>query len=174
MNEPRIMIAGIGNIFFGDDAFGVEVLQRMSPRSLPEGVRAVDFGIRGLDLAYALLEDHDAVILVDAVKRGGAPGTLYVLEIGHECIPDGVEAMVDPHTLDPWSVLKMVKSLGGSPKRIYLVGCEPQPMDPDDMAMELSEPVRSAAAEAVRTIESLVDRIRSCAAIGNRTASRAP
>ena len=81
MTRPaRILIAGIGNIFLGDDAFGVEVARRLVRRRLPDGVRVVDFGIRGLDLTYALLDGYEAVILVDAAPRGGPPGTLYVLE----------------------------------------------------------------------------------------------
>src|SRR3954462_334859 len=79
-DRPRLLIAGVGNIFLGDDAFGVEVVQRLARRPLPEGIRVVDFGIRGLDLAYALLDGYEATILVDALPRGGPPGTLYVLE----------------------------------------------------------------------------------------------
>jgi len=81
--NPRILIAGVGNIFLGDDAFGVEVVQQMAGRTFPPGVRIVDFGIRGLDLTYALLEDYDAAIIVDALPRGQAPGTLYVVEPGN-------------------------------------------------------------------------------------------
>jgi hydrogenase maturation protease len=81
MSLPRVLVACIGNIFLGDDAFGVEVAQRLAGRGLPEGVRVVDFGIRGLDLTFALLDDYEAVILVDATPRGGDPGTLYVLEL---------------------------------------------------------------------------------------------
>src|SRR5271165_3610783 len=110
MRPGRILIGGIGNIFFGDDAFGVEVARRLSGRPLPEGVRVVDFGIRGLDLAYALLDPYDAVILVDAVPRGGQPGTLYVLEPELDAV-DAPPPMVEPHALDPWKVLHLAQSL---------------------------------------------------------------
>jgi hydrogenase maturation protease len=162
MIEHRILIAGIGNIFFGDDGFGVEVVRRLMPRSWPKGVRVVDFGIRGLDLAYELLENYDAVILVDAMPHGSQPGTLYLLEPelddAGQSIPG--EAMLDPHSLDPWKVLQMTKSLGGELRRLYVVGCEPHPPNMDDLEMELSVPVRAAVDEAALVIESLVEKIR--------------
>ena len=113
-DHPRVLIAGVGNIFLGDDAFGVEVAQLLARRQLPDGVRVVDFGIRGLDLAYTLLDPYEAVVLVDAMPRGGRPGTLYVLE--PECVPaEGSEAipLMDAHSLDPARVLRLVASLGG-------------------------------------------------------------
>jgi hydrogenase maturation protease len=163
MSTGRILIAGIGNIFFGDDAFGVEVARRLAGRPLPEAVRVVDFGIRGLDLAYALLDAHDAVILVDAVSRGGQPGTLYVLEPEFDAAeaPDGPAPLVEPHALDPWKVLHLARSLGATLDRVLLVGCEPGPIDPDDLRMEMSQPVQAAVGGAVRLIESLVTQARS-------------
>ena len=113
MKPPRILIAGIGNIFFGDDAFGVEVVRRLAGRAMPDGVRVVDFGIRGIDLAYALTDGCDVVILVDAVQRGGAPGTRVPDRTGsgrrRTCRPPSME----PHSLDPWRVLGLARSLGG-------------------------------------------------------------
>jgi hydrogenase maturation protease len=161
MNAGRILIAGIGNIFFGDDAFGVEVARRLAERPQPDGVVVVDFGIRGLDLAYALLDPHDAVILVDAIPRGGRPGTLYLLEPELDAAEtsETLAPLVEPHALDPWKVLHLARSLGGTMDRILLVGCEPQPLDPEDMRMELSEGVQAAVAEAVGMIESLVAQI---------------
>src|SRR6476661_2103049 len=111
MSAPSILIAGIGNIFLGDDAFGVEVAQRLTQRSWPTGVRVEDFGIRGFDLAYAILDGYDVTILVDATPRGGDPGTLYLIE------PDlnmagGVG--IEPHGMDPVKVLQLVKTLGGA------------------------------------------------------------
>jgi hydrogenase maturation protease len=162
MNAESILIAGIGNIFLGDDAFGVEVVQRLSQRTLPRGVRVVDFGIRGLDLTYALLEAYDAVILVDAVPRGSAPGTLYVLEPEIGTADDSAaDCQVDPHSLDPLKVLRAARAMGGAIERILLVGCEPTPMNPDeDFGIEMSQPVTQAIEEAVRMIESLVSRFR--------------
>ncbi len=159
MNQPRILIAGVGNIFFGDDAFGVEVARHLAGRPLPEGVRVTDFGIRGLDLAYALLEGYDVAILVDAVQRGGTPGTLYLIEpnVGPTDLPG---ASVEPHALDPWRVLGLAKSLGGALGRVLLVGCEPSPCDPEEGCMELSEPVRGAVTEAVQLIDKVLAKIR--------------
>jgi hydrogenase maturation protease len=161
MGAARILIAGIGNIFFGDDAFGVEVARRLVGRPLPDGVRVVDFGIRGLDLTYALLEDYEAVILVDAVPRGGRPGDLYVLEpqLGEADDPAAPGPTVEPHALDPWKVLRLARGMGGKVERVLLVGCEPQPSDPEDLHMELSEPVQAAVEEAIDLIESLTTRI---------------
>jgi hydrogenase maturation protease len=163
MSTGRILIAGIGNIFFGDDAFGVEVARRLAGRPLPEGVRVVDFGIRGLDLTYALLDANDAVILVDAVPRGGQPGTLYVLEpqLSAADAPDVPAPLVEPHALDPWKVLHLARSLGGKTGHVLLVGCEPLPLAPEEMQLEMSEPVQAAVEEAVRLIESLVAQIRA-------------
>src|SRR5262245_31482923 len=123
MSKGSILIAGIGNIFFGDDAFGVEVARRLAGRPFPEEVRVVDFGIRGLDLAYALLEAHDLVILVDAISRCGQPGTLYVLEPRLDAAdnPDVPTPVMEPHALDPWKVLHLARSMGGKVERMLLV-----------------------------------------------------
>lgn len=159
-DSSRVLVAGIGNIFLGDDAFGSEVARRMMGDPLPDGVRVVDFGIRGLDLAYALLDDREATILVDAVPRGGAPGTLYVIE------PDPVEAAVTPadamvegHNMDPLRVLRMATAMGGAPRGVVIVGCEPATLGSDeDPAMGLSPPVEAAVDEAIRLIHSLIAR----------------
>jgi hydrogenase maturation protease len=162
MSRPRILIAGVGNIFLGDDAFGVEVAQRLVRRPLPDGVRVVDFGIRGLDLVYALLDGHDAVILVDAVPCGGAPGTLYVIEpeAGGPTGPAGAVAGLEAHGLDPAKVLRLAASMGGRTDHVLLVGCEPGPLpDPEEMHMGLSAPVAAAVDEAVSLVESLVAKL---------------
>ena len=158
MKPLLILIAGIGNIFFGDDAFGVEVVKRLVGRAMPDGVRVVDFGIRGIDLAYALTDGYDVVILVDAVQRGGAAGTVYLIEPdvdGPDLPPPSMEA----HALDPWRVLGLARSLGGKLSRTYLVGCEPASFETEDGGMELSEPVRAAVAEAIQVIDTLVERL---------------
>jgi hydrogenase maturation protease len=157
MMQPRILIAGIGNIFLGDDAFGVEVAQRLMRREWPDDVRVVDFGIRGLDLTYTLLEGYEAVILVDAVPRGETPGTLYVLEPEPD---ESVPAQVEAHNLDPVKVLRLAAAMGGKLEHLLLVGCEPAPLGEEgDMQMELSEPVRAAVERAVSLIEELVTRL---------------
>ncbi|HKX32121.1 MAG TPA: hydrogenase maturation protease [Blastocatellia bacterium] len=158
MTRPRILIACIGNIFLGDDAFGVEVAKRLAGRRLPEEVRAVDFGIRGFDLAYALMDGYDLTIFVDAAPRGGTPGTIYTIEpdLNELPEPDGPAPAVEPHGLHPLKVLQLVKSMGGEFKRLLLVGCEPATCGPEEGMMGLSEPVQAAVNEAVEVIESLV------------------
>jgi hydrogenase maturation protease len=159
----KILIAGIGNIFLGDDGFGVEVARRLMREPWPEGVSVTDFGIRGFDLACALLEDYDAFILIDAYPRGEAPGTLCGLEI--DCTPIGGEQdaiVFDAHALDPLQVLKTVRAMGGSPKRVLLVGCEPKMLNEEQQlegCMGLSEPVQAAIQEAIAMVRSLVNNI---------------
>jgi hydrogenase maturation protease len=152
---PAILVACIGNIFLGDDGFGVEVARRLSTRTLPNDVRVRDFGIRGYDLAYALLEAGDLVILVDACVRGEAPGTVYVIE------PDlsaaaATPAVLDAHTMNPVAVIRLAQSMGPISKRILLVGCEPATLGGEEGKMGLSEPVSQAVSEAVKAVERLI------------------
>jgi hydrogenase maturation protease len=153
----RILVAGVGNVFLGDDGFGVAVADRLAQRELPPGVEVADFGIRGMDLAYAL-SGYDAAVLVDAVPRGGTPGTLYVIE------PDPAAEGVAPegHGMDPVKVLALAGQLGELPKRVLVVGCEPRTMmsgEEEDVLVELSEPVRAAMDAAVSLVESLLDEL---------------
>ena len=158
---PRILVAGIGNIFLGDDAFGVEVAQRLATRIFPENVRVVDFGIRGLDLGYALGDGYDATILVDACPRGDTPGTLYVVEPDLDTLdpPDGEPAVIEAHSMNPVNVLRMAKAMGGKLSRVLLVGCEPATLGPEEGYMGLSEPISAAVDDAVRLVEELIARI---------------
>jgi hydrogenase maturation protease len=117
------LVAGIGNVFLSDDAFGVEVARRLAGRSLPEGVRAEDYGIRGLHLAYELLEGYDTLVLIDAVPIGQPPGTLAVIE--PEVDADIGVPVVDAHTMNPDVVLATLARLGGSVGRTVIVGCQP-------------------------------------------------
>jgi hydrogenase maturation protease len=163
--SAKILVAGIGNIFLGDDAFGVEVVRKLSSRPLPEGVRVVDFGIRGFDLTYALLEDWDAVIFLDAVSRGETPGTIYVIEPDLSTLKAGgqpQEILLEPHGMDPVKVLRLAIAMGGKLTRILLVGCEPEITDPDGQGyLGLSDAVQNAVEEAVRTVERLVTEIQA-------------
>ncbi len=153
----RILIAGIGNIFLADDAFGVEVLRRLP--SFAGNVTVKDFGIRGYDLAYALLDGYELVILVDAAPRGDAPGTLYVMELNLKDADRGdqAEPALDAHAMTPTGVLRLAKSLGGAlPKRIVLVGCEPASLGGEEGFMGLSDPVAAAVDTALPLIEKLL------------------
>jgi hydrogenase maturation protease len=158
--KPTVLIAGIGNIFLGDDGFGCEVARRLSARAWPDNVKVVDFGIRGFDLTYALLDGHDITIFVDATPRGNEPGTLYTIEPALAEI-ENIEAgaMIDAHSMNPMKVLSMVKSMGGEFKKILLVGCEPATFGPEEGQMGLSEPVAAAVPKAVDVVESLVAQV---------------
>jgi hydrogenase maturation protease len=156
---PQILVAGIGNLFMGDDGFGVETARRLALRPLPTGVTVTDFGIRGLDLVYALLEPFEAVIFLDAAQRGGNPGTLYVIE---PSLPSSVAASVDAHGMDPVKVLAMARAMGAPPTRTLIVACEPAflpPPDSEEVVMELSPAVATAVAEAIPLVEEWINRI---------------
>jgi hydrogenase maturation protease len=159
--EPRVLVAGIGNIFLGDDAFGVEVVRRLSSRELPEGVRAVDFGIRGFDLAYALQDGYETTIFVDACPRGEPPGTLYVLHVDPDALDVSAEqpAAVETHGMNPLNVLRLAKSMNAQMKNVLVVGCEPASLGGEEGHMGLSEPVEMAVNEAANLVESLVHKV---------------
>ena len=162
MSDQRVLVAGIGNIFLGDDAFGVEVVQNLARCPWPEEVRVVDFGIRGFDLAYALLDGYDAAILVDALPRGEAPGTLYVIEPDLTELNGSDAVQIETHSMDPVKVLRLAHAMGNLPDQILVVGCEPATLDPDEGGhMGLSTPVEAALDEAMQLVESLVRRIRT-------------
>lgn len=157
-HTPRILVAGIGNIFLGDDSFGVEVARLLLGRPQRDGVRVIDFGIRGLDLAYALTDGWDAAILVDAAPRGQTPGTLYVIE--PDLQTSSVPSTFDGHSMDPVAVLRLAGTLGELPRRVLVLGCEPGRLSSEeDGNFELSEPVRAALEPAVSMVESLVDQL---------------
>ena len=152
----RVLVACIGNIFMADDGFGVAVAGRLRRRSLPAGVDVVDFGIRGMDLVYALGEGYDAAVFVDAVPLGEAPGTLFVIE------PDagGAAPTLDAHGMDPVRVLALAAELGDVPARVLVVGCEPgvrMSGEEEELVGELSEPVAAVLDGAVALVESLLD-----------------
>ena len=156
---PRILIAGVGNIFLGDDGFGVEVTRRLLDRELPAEVRVVDFGIRGLDLAYALQDGYETTILVDAYPHGKKPGTVSVVEPDLNQLSTDQGDFVQPHAMHPMNVLRMASAMRGSLKRVLVVGCEPADMGGDEGHMGLSSEVAAAVDEAVKAIEKLVGRI---------------
>jgi hydrogenase maturation protease len=161
-----ILVACIGNIFLGDDGFGVEVARQLSTRALPPEVVVKDFGIRGFDLAYGLLDHAGLTILVDACPRGGLPGTVYLIEpeLGDFAQPPewpGADApemgLPETHSMNPMQVLEMVRRMGGPPKQLLLVGCEPADFGPENEGrMGLSEPVEAAVGEAIAVIERVI------------------
>lgn len=164
----RVLIACVGNIFLGDDGFGVEVARRLMGRKYPEGVQVIDFGIRGIELAYTLLDDYDALVLVDCVSRGGTPGMLYLIEPDLAGMVPGKGAVagraaLDAHSMDPAKVLAFASVLGARPIHTLIVGCEPAKIitgeDDTDLQMGLSEPVQAAVDEAVKMIDTLVGRL---------------
>src|SRR4029077_13376811 len=119
--KQRMLVAGIGNIFLQDDGFGVEVVRRLAAESLPEWVRVADFGIRGVHLAYDMLDgDYDAAILVDAAPRGGQPGTVYLIEPDIEAVDTREPVSLDAHGMDPQGVLQTIKTLGGMGGRLCI------------------------------------------------------
>ncbi|WP_330294417.1 hydrogenase maturation protease [Streptomyces sp. NBC_00503] len=179
MSGSRILVAGIGNVFLGDDGFGVEALRQLSAYELPDHAEAVDFGVRGVHLAYQLLDGYDTLVLVDATARGGAPGTLYLIEPNEPNelnepngwdgrdgpdAPDGsgriapAAPVLDGHQMSPDAVLALLHSLCEGtgttpPRRILVVGCEPASLEE---GIGLSEPVAAAVPEAVRMILDLL------------------
>ncbi|MGH3565883.1 MAG: hydrogenase maturation protease [Pseudonocardia sp.] len=158
----RVLVAGIGNIFLSDDGFGVEVVRRLQERGgLPEGVEIVDVGIRGMHLAYQLLDGYDALVLVDATRRGGAPGTIYALEHDLDAPTDGTAAL-DAHGMEPGAVLALLDGLAASMgierpvDKVLVVGCEPGVLDE---AIGLSAPVAAAVEPALELVVDLTNQL---------------
>lgn len=150
--SSRTLVAGLGNIFFGDDGFGVEVAQRLASEDLPGGVKVADIGIRGVHLAYEMLDDYETTILIDTVTRGDAPGTIYVIEYEPD---DAVVEGVDAHGMNPDSVLALLDTLGGDPGKVLIVGCEPAEIEE---RIGLSPIVSGAVPEAVKVVKELLER----------------
>ena len=147
----RILVAGVGNVFLRDDAFGVEVVRLLAERPQPPGVQIRDYGIRGVHLVYELLDGYDLFVLIDAAPRGEAPGTVSVLEV--ELPSPGAQPVIDAHSLTPDAIFGLLSSLGGHPGRNLVVACEPAEVD---AGMGLSDPVREALPHAVRAVEEIL------------------
>ncbi len=162
----RMLIAGVGNIFLGDDGFGAEVARRLARAGLPDWVRVADYGISGVHLAYDMADGYDTTILVDATPRGGAPGTVYVIEADRDAAaPDA--RLFDAHGMQPDVVLGLAGMLGAEPGRVLVVGCEPASIEP---GIGLSPPVQAAVDEAVRIVTGIV---RDAGGAGGRPSERA-
>ena len=160
---PRsVLIAGVGNIFLGDDGFGVEVAKRLALENLPAGVRVVDFGIRGIHLAYEMLDGgYDTTIVVDAAPRGEKPGTVYLIEPDLKSLDSQQPASLDAHGMDPQLVFSTLQSLGGLPGCVLIVGCEPLE---SAEGIGLSAPVQRAVYEAVRLVHAVIEDLRRTSA----------
>jgi hydrogenase maturation protease len=159
--KPSILVAGIGNIFLGDDGFGVEVAQQLAKCNFPASVRVTDFGLRGFDLAYALQDGYETTILIDAFPHGELPGTVYVVEPDLSDASFGVTqgTFVEPHAMNPVNVLRMAAAMHAPLKRVLLVGCEPATFGSEEGMMGLSAPVEAAVHEAVKVITNLVEKL---------------
>ncbi|MFE7183170.1 hydrogenase maturation protease [Streptomyces erythrochromogenes] len=166
--SPKVLVAGIGNVFLGDDGFGVETVRALSAHHLPDGVEVVDFGVRGVHLAYQLLDGYDTLVLVDATARGGAPGTLYLIEAepqaeaggGTQGAGPGEGPVLDGHHMSPDTVLALLGALCAGtgatpPRRTLVLGCEPACIEE---GIGLSAPVAAAVPQAVRMALDLLDR----------------
>jgi hydrogenase maturation protease len=157
--RPRILVAGIGNIFLGDDAFGVEVVKRLAARELPTGVRVADFGIRGFDLTYALQDGYETTILVDAYPHGQTPGTVSLVEPDLSKLDSPEQGVIETHGMNPMNVLRMATAMNGSLKKVLLVGCEPATFGGEEGQMGLSGPVEAAVDEAVEMVAATVEKL---------------
>lgn len=149
VTNKQVLVAAVGNLWMKDDGFGTEVAKRLESRALRPGISVFDFGTGGLNLAYEVMRGYDALILVDISRQGGDPGTLYVMEPDEESVEGAIEDgdMIDPHGMDPETVLRFVKNTGGWPGRVVVVACEPLAVG--EMGIGLSEPVAAVVDKAV-------------------------
>jgi hydrogenase maturation protease len=156
----QILVAGIGNAWLRDDGFGGAVAKRLTERQLPDGVTVLDFGSGGLDLAYEVMRGYDALILIDVSRQGGEAGTLYVMEADPADVDGRIEdgQMLNPHGMDPETVLRFVKHVGGWPGRVMVVACEPQTVE--EVGLGLSEAVEAAVARAADVVLETIAELR--------------
>jgi hydrogenase maturation protease len=159
--EKQILVAGIGNAWLRDDGFGGEAARRLEARELPAGVTVMDFGTGGLDLAYEVMRGYDALVLLDVSRQGGEPGTLYLMEADEEEFAAGIEdgEMLDPHGMDPATVLRFVRAVGGWPGKVVVIACEPAEVQ--DMGFGLSDHVSAAVDRAVELVVTTIAELRA-------------
>jgi hydrogenase maturation protease len=162
--EKQILVAGVGNAWLQDDAFGGECARRLEARGVPDGVTVMNFGTGGLDLAYEIMRGYDALVLLDASRRGGEPGTLYVLEPDMEELTGPIEDgdVINPHGMDPQTVLRFVGAIGGFSGRVVVIGCEPGEVD--DVGLGLTPAVEGAIERALALVSETLDELRTDAA----------
>jgi hydrogenase maturation protease len=169
MTDPdelrSILIAGVGNAWLRDDGFGGEVARRLGERALPAGVSVMDAGTGGLDLAYEVMRGYDALLIIDVSQQGGSPGTLYVMEADEESVPGAIEDgdTINPHGMDPQTVLRFLKAAGAWPGRVVVVACEPGEIE--QMGWGLSDSVSAAVDRAVTVVLETVNELREGALV---------
>ncbi len=158
--RKQVLVAAVGNIFLRDDGFGAEVVKRLQAQEQPDGVHVVDFGTGGLDLAYEVMRGYDGLVLVDVSRQGGEPGTLYVMEATQDDVDKGIDDgdVIDPHAMDPQTVLRFVKAVGGWPGRVLVVACEPGEVE--ELGIGLTEAVQASLDRAVVLVAETVEELR--------------
>jgi hydrogenase maturation protease len=156
-----ILVAGVGNAWLRDDGFGGEVARRLTERELPPGVSVMDAGTGGLDLAYEVMRGYDALVILDVSRQGGEPGTLYVMEPDEDSVQGSIEdgETLNPHGMDPQTVLRFVKSIGAWPGRVIVIACEPAEVE--EMGWGLSSEVRDTVDRAVDLVVETVGDLRA-------------
>ncbi|MCW3021072.1 MAG: hydrogenase maturation protease [Conexibacter sp.] len=162
--EKQILVAGVGNAWLQDDAFGGECARRLEARGVPSGVTVMDFGTGGLDLAYEIMRGYDALVLLDASRQGGEPGTLYVLAPSMEELAGPIEDgdVINPHGMDPQTVLRFVAAIGGFSGRVVVIGCEPGEVD--DVGVGLTPAIEGAVERALEVVSETLEELRTDAA----------
>ncbi len=162
--EKQILVAGVGNAWMQDDGFGGEVARRLEQRSLPDGVTVMEFGSGGLDLAYEIMRGYHALVLLDVSRQGGEPGTLYVIEPDPAEFGGAIEdgEAINPHGMDPKTVLRFVSAVGGFSGKVVVIACEPAEIE--DLGIGLSPAVEAAVARAVDLVAETIEELRTDAA----------
>jgi hydrogenase maturation protease len=162
--EKQILVAGVGNAWLQDDAFGGECARRLAARGVPSGVTVMDFGTGGLDLAYEIMRGYDALVLLDASRQGGEPGTLYVLEPMMEDLAGPIEDgdVINPHGMDPQTVLRFVGAIGGFSGRVVVIGCEPGEVD--EVGVGMTPAIEGAVERALQLVAETLEELRTDAA----------
>jgi hydrogenase maturation protease len=157
----RILVAGVGNAWLRDDGFGGEVARQLEQRQMPDGVEVMDAGTGGLDLAYEVMRGYDALVILDVSRQGGEPGTLYVMEPDEQSVAGSIEdgEMINPHAMDPQTMLRFVRSAGAWPGKVVVIACEPA--DVEEMGWGLSDQVKGAVQRAVDLVVETIDELRS-------------
>jgi hydrogenase maturation protease len=160
----KVLVAGIGNAWMGDDGFGSEVVKQLGTVELPPGVAVMDFGTGGLNLAYEVMRGYDALLILDISQQGGSPGTLYVIEADEDSVDGSIQDgdSLNPHGMDPKTVLRFVKSIGAWPGKVLVIACEPAVVE--EIGFQLSESVAGAVEPAVKLVLEQIAELQTDAA----------